>query len=96
MNGVDKIGGQGIAPPTKATPTQQDKGKFGSFLKQAFNDANQAQIKADEAVNTNLEGKTGIQESMMALQEADLSMRFMLQVRNKVLDAYREIMRMPF
>jgi flagellar hook-basal body complex protein FliE len=33
---------------------------------------------------------------MMALQKADISMRLTLAVRNKVIDAYREIMRMQF
>jgi len=33
---------------------------------------------------------------MIALQKADISMRLLLTVRIKVLDAYREIMRMAF
>lgn len=96
MNGVNGIGGQPVTRQDVVRPTGQDNGTFGSILNKVFNSVNSSQIKADEAVTQNLEGKTGIQESMIALQEADINMRFLLQLRNKVLDAYREIMRMPF
>lgn len=68
---------------------------FGDFIRQAVKSVNASQLNADNAIRKNLEGKGGIHESMLAMQEADISMRFLLQVRNKVLDAYREIMRMP-
>jgi GR25 family glycosyltransferase involved in LPS biosynthesis len=35
-----------------------------------------------------------IHETMLAIERADSSLKLMMQVRNKVLDAYREIMRM--
>lgn len=35
-----------------------------------------------------------IHEAMIAAQKADVSMQYMIQIRNKVLDAYREITRM--
>ena len=93
MNGVV---GQPVVRQEIANATNQDNGTFGSILKQVFNSVNQSQIKADETVTQNLEGKTGIHEAMVALQEADINIRFLLQVRNKAMDAYREIMRMPF
>ncbi|MBI9074733.1 MAG: flagellar hook-basal body complex protein FliE [Desulfatibacillum sp.] len=96
VNGVNGIGGQSIIRQEASKATSQDNGSFGSILKQVFNSVNTSQINADQAVTQNLEGKTGIHEAMIALQEADINMRFLLQMRNKVLDAYREIMRMPF
>jgi flagellar hook-basal body complex protein FliE len=38
----------------------------------------------------------GIHEGMLAISKADISLRLLLQVRNKVLEAYREISRMGF
>ena len=40
------------------------------------------------------EGKGDLQETMVALEKADVSFRLMMQIRNKVLEAYQEIMRM--
>ncbi len=43
-----------------------------------------------------IKGAENIHEAMIKLQEAEISLRFLLRVRNKVLEAYREIMRMQF
>ena len=43
-----------------------------------------------------LQGKADIHETMIALQKADISMRLLLTIRNKVIEAYREIMHMQF
>jgi len=43
-----------------------------------------------------LEGKAEINETMIAIQKADVSMRLLLTFRNKVIEAYREIMHMNF
>lgn len=59
-------------------------------------DVNKTQIVADTSSEQVVRGKLGIHEGMMAVQEADVSLRYALQVRGKALDAYREIMRMQF
>ena len=53
------------------------------------------QEKANQAMQQMVgEGKGDLQETMIALEKADVSFRLMMQIRNKVLDAYQEIMRM--
>jgi flagellar hook-basal body complex protein FliE len=42
------------------------------------------------------EGTLGIHEGMINISQADISLRLMTQVRNKALDAYKEIMNMSF
>ena len=42
-----------------------------------------------------LAGKTDVHEAMIALQRADLTLQFSVQIRNKLVQAYNEIMRMP-
>ncbi|ACL02371.1 flagellar hook-basal body complex protein FliE [Desulfatibacillum aliphaticivorans] len=96
MNGVTGVGGQSVIAQEVKKAAAGEDGSFGSVLKKMVDSVNESQIKADDTVVQNLDGKTGIHEAMIALQEADINIRFLLQVRNKALDAYREIMRMPF
>ena len=69
---------------------------FGDVIKQAIKRVSDMEIQADQSIEQLLKGETGIHETMIALQKADISFRLLLQVRNKVMDAYREIMRMQF
>ena len=69
---------------------------FYDFIKGAVKNLNDMEAKADQSVEQLMKGEAGIHETMIALQKADISLRFFLQVRNKAMDAYREIMRMPF
>ena len=66
---------------------------FAEKLTNAIKDVNQLQKVADESTEKVEKGTLGIHEGMIALQEADTSLRLFLQVRSKVLSAYQEIMR---
>ena len=71
------------------------KEDFNSHLKNALGEVNDLQQKADQAIQQLVgEGKGDLQETMIALEKADISFRLMMQIRNKVLEAYQEIMRM--
>jgi flagellar hook-basal body complex protein FliE len=84
--------------PTPQLPKETSaapKGDFGSYLKDALGEVNELQGKASEAIQQMVgEGKGDLQDTMIALEKADVSFRLMMQIRNKVLDAYQEIMRM--
>jgi flagellar hook-basal body complex protein FliE len=83
----------GQAP--KAAAASPLKAEFGSYLKDALGEANSLQQVADKAIQQLVaEGKGDLQDTMVALEKADISFRFMMQVRNKVLEAYQEIIRM--
>jgi flagellar hook-basal body complex protein FliE len=69
---------------------------FSDVIKQAIKRVSDMEIQADQSIEQLLKGETGIHETMIALQKADISLRLLLQVRNKVMDAYKEIMRMQF
>ena len=82
-------------PPLAKTIEAPAKGDFGAHLKDALGEVNQLQSKAGEAIQEMVgEGKGDLQDTMIALEKADVSFRLMMQIRNKVLDAYQEIMRM--
>jgi len=70
--------------------------KFGDVIKKAIKSVSDMETSADQSIVQLLKGETGIHETMIAAQKADISFRLLLQVRNKVLDAYREVMRMQF
>lgn len=70
------------------------KEDFNAHLKNALGEVNDLQQKADQAIQQLVgEGKGDLQETMIALEKADVSFRLMMQIRNKVLEAYQEIMR---
>ena len=68
---------------------------FSKLLKEAVAEVNKLQIEAGEAISKLAVGEgEGIQETMIAMEKAGLSFKMMMQVRNKVLAAYQEIIRM--
>jgi flagellar hook-basal body complex protein FliE len=83
------------APGAAAEVKNSSAGGFGEMLKQAVNEVNQGQVDSDKAVEQLHTGKAkNIHEVMIALEKADISMRLMVQMRNKIVDAYQEVMRM--
>ena len=93
-------GGSSLIPPSVPSLKQGAKSEtpqkgFGTVLKDAIQDINKLQMDADAAITKVQVDKTGsIHEAMIALEKADISFRAMLQVRNKIIDAYQEVMRM--
>jgi flagellar hook-basal body complex protein FliE len=80
-------------------PTASDETKPGGFaaaLKSSLAEVNQMQQKADAAVTALAagDGKVSLHETMIAMEQADVSFRMMMQVRNKIVEAYQEILRM--
>jgi flagellar hook-basal body complex protein FliE len=70
-------------------------GRFADVLKRSLDEVNQLQLDAEKAVNALSVGKTdNVAEVMTAVQKADLAFKTMLQIRNKLLDAYNEVWQM--
>lgn len=96
---VDSIKGIGSA---LAQAQQAAKGQagvkdasFGDLLKESIDNVNKAQLEADKAMESLAKGETkNIHETMIAIEKANLSFNMMVQVRNKLINAYEEIMRM--
>lgn len=75
--------------------SETDEKSFGEVLKTSLKEVNQLQKEADLAVRELAAGNTkDIHQTMIALEKADISFQFMMQVRNKIIAAYQEIMRM--
>jgi len=82
-------------PGQAAGQSQELAEDFGRALDRAVQAVDQSQKAADGAIQDLAVGRTSrLHETMMAVEEAELSLKMLLQVRNKALEAYREIMRM--
>ena len=78
-----------------AAPSAASGDAFMASLKEAIAKVGEAQAQADGSVQALLTGQTtNLHETMIALEKADVSFQLMLQVRNKIVGAYEEIMRM--
>jgi flagellar hook-basal body complex protein FliE len=68
---------------------------FSSMLQNSIKEVNQLQNEADSSIEQLIVGRSrNLHETMIALEKADISFRLMMEVRNKIIDAYHEIMRM--
>jgi flagellar hook-basal body complex protein FliE len=72
------------------------KADFGDFIRNAVNQTNSAQVDSQKTTSA-FEGGEAIPltEVVMKMQKASLSFEATLQVRNKVLKAYEDVMNMP-
>jgi flagellar hook-basal body complex protein FliE len=74
---------------------ETDSVSFGEVLSDAMQGVNKAQLESNEQIQQMLSGDIqDVHSAMIAVQKADLSFQMMMQVRNKLIDAYQEIMRM--
>ncbi|CAN2041991.1 Flagellar hook-basal body complex protein FliE [Candidatus Magnetomoraceae bacterium gMMP-15] len=69
---------------------------FRDFIRDAIYKTNQRELDANESTEKLMQGETGIHETMIAHSKADISMRLLLQFRNKAMESYKEVMRMSF
>lgn len=74
------------------TPTEG----FGKIIKGAIDNVNGQERESNKSVMELLNGKKDIHETMINLQKTDISMRLLLTIRNKAVEAYKEIIHMNF
>ncbi len=68
---------------------------FGDEIKGMIKEVDNYQKEADKVMEEGAtKGIENLHEALIRLQEAEISFRFFMQIRNKALEAYREIMRM--
>jgi flagellar hook-basal body complex protein FliE len=70
-------------------------GGFARVVSQLLNDAGAHQAHAEQAVNNLAAGRAdNVHNVMLSMAKADLSFHLVLEIRNRLSDAYQEIMRM--
>ncbi len=90
---------QPLSPITGPTePGEQVDGNglsFSDLLKQTLREAGEDDKRAEDAARNLMVGEgTDMHTAMLAVQKADINMMMMMAVRSKLIDAYREVMRM--
>lgn len=94
LRNLREAGGPGQAPQTSGTPSAPDGG-FAGTLRSAVEQVNATQMRSSEITSAYEQGQvTDVAQVMMARQEAGVAFEATLQVRNKLLSAYQDIMRM--
>uniref|UniRef100_UPI004048DD42 flagellar hook-basal body complex protein FliE n=1 Tax=Aliarcobacter sp. TaxID=2321116 RepID=UPI004048DD42 len=72
-----------------------DNKSFQNMLNDAISDVNNQQVEGYKAMEGLATGKvTNLQEAVQKIEEAELSMKLALEVKNKAINAYKEVMRM--
>lgn len=65
---------------------------FAQHLKSALNDVNELQVKSEGAVADLATGQVkDLHQAAMAIGKAEINMKLMLEIRNKALNAYKEL-----
>lgn len=68
---------------------------FGQFLAESVSQTNELQKEANVAIEKLVSGQSNnIQDTLIKVEQADTAFKMMNQIRMKVLDAYKEMMRM--
>lgn len=76
------------------SPADGEK-SFGETLVESLQKVNELQKEADKAIEEMVTGDTkNIHETMIALGKADIAFRLTMEVRNKIIEAYKEVVRM--
>ncbi len=99
---IDKIGTTGSLAPTRSIfetkageAAESVTVPFSDYFKQALDNTNSLLISAQNLADDFAAGKTdNIHQVVLAAEKADVALQFTLQIRNKIMDAYSEIMRM--
>ncbi len=67
---------------------------FGEALGQALASVDKLQLEADQQAEAVAMGGGNLHETALALEKADVGLRVATKVRNKLVEAYQEVMRM--
>lgn len=87
--------GASLALQAPTLEKQQPRGSgFAELAADALRGANQAQNEAQAQAKAFAAGEGDVVETLLALSRADLSLRFVVSLRNRALEAYNEIMRL--
>jgi flagellar hook-basal body complex protein FliE len=82
--------------PQRPDQTKKSEGpSFGETLKGLIGDVDKMQKTAEETTKRMLTGEIeDVHQVMVAMEEAQTSFQLMMEIRNKIVDAYKEVMRM--
>lgn len=73
---------------------EESKANFSDVIKGAINKVNETQVNANNNIEALIKGEDiTMHDVMLSVQESQMSMQLMLEVRNKLFEAYQEVSR---
>ncbi len=85
-----------LSPASQPSIKPKDGGpKFNDMFNGFLKDVNEMQLKADESIQKMVSGEVkDVHQVMLAVGEAKVAFNLLLEIRNKTMEAYQEVMRM--
>lgn len=89
---------RGTLPTSPAmAETSENEGGFGATLKNAISQVNDLSDNSNAKVSELLQGdRSDVHNVMIAVEKADIAFQLMMQVRNKIVNAYQEVSKLQF
>jgi flagellar hook-basal body complex protein FliE len=96
INALSRVGAVQSQPVAKAATPAEAAKSFSSYLSEALDQVNRTQVESAKLADQFAAGQIqDIHQVMIAGQKSAIMLQLALQVRNKVIESYQEIMRMP-
>lgn len=93
---IDALIGATVAVPSTGPGAAAGSGsRFTQALNRMLESTEESSAEANQKVSAMLDGTGDVHEAMIALQRAEMTLQLTVQVRNKLMQAYQDIMRMP-
>ena len=88
----------GTLPTSPSVPSSSEtEGGFGATLRDAISQVNNLSDVSDQKVADLIKGGQGdVHNVMIAVEKADIAFQLMMQVRNKIVNAYQEVSKLQF
>ena len=94
--GIDALSPISLQNELAKTQKADSGSDFFNILKESLGEVNDMQIKGDQALSDIATGQVkDLHSAAIAIDKAEISMKVMLEVRNKALNAYKEILKTP-
>jgi flagellar hook-basal body complex protein FliE len=94
MNTITGMSNLTLHPPASSTEIEKTGSAFSEILKTTISEIDNQQKAADlSAQKLHAGGAKNLHETMIVMEQANISLRLLVQMRNKAMEAYQEVMR---
>ena len=93
---INPLGSIGSIPSleNKSSSVSPQEAGFGEALEKLVQSVDGSAGDANAAIGRMLDGSGDVHEAMIAMQRADTMLQLTVQIRNKIVQAYQDVMRM--
>lgn len=96
MKNIEALSPISLQNDISKSQNSENGSDFFEILKESLNEVNTAQVKGDRALSDIATGQVkDLHSAAISISKAEVSMKMMLEVRNKALNAYKEILKTP-